>query len=92
VVERKRYRRLRLRLPLPPVSPPRRVLGRSAGDSDSSQRYHEALKAKGVATEYHLLETGTHGGVAMDNKPAIRVSKEHFADAFLKWLKEKMKM
>jgi len=28
----------------------------------------------------------------MDNKPAIRVSKEHFADAFLKWLKEKMKM
>jgi len=54
----------------------------------NSKRYHEALKAKGVATEYHLLETGTHGGGAMDNKPSIRGSKEHFADAFLKWLKQ----
>jgi len=54
----------------------------------NSKRYHDALKAKGVATEYRLLKTGTHGGVSMDNKPAIRASKEHFADDFLKWLKE----
>ena len=54
----------------------------------NSKRYHEALKAKGVAAKYLLMETGGHGGVAMDNKPSIRGSKEHFADAFLKWLKE----
>ena len=54
----------------------------------NSTRYHEALKARGVATELLLLNTGTHGGVSMDGKPAVRASKEHFADAFLKWLKK----
>ena len=54
----------------------------------NSKRYHDALKAKGVATQYILLNTGTHGGVSLDSKPAIRASKEHFADDFLKWLKK----
>ena len=54
----------------------------------NSNRYHEALKAKGVATRFLLLETGGHGGDVRDNKPIIRGSKEHFADDFLKWLKE----
>jgi acetyl esterase/lipase len=53
----------------------------------NSRRYHEALKAKGVATRYLLLKTGGHGGDVRDSKPIIRGSKEHFADDFLNWLK-----
>ena len=54
----------------------------------NSQRYHEALKAKGVATECLLLETGTHGPSVKDDKPIIRASQDDYADMLMKWIKE----
>ena len=49
---------------------------------------HEALKAKGVATECLLLETGTHGPSVKDGKPIIRASEDEYADVLMKWVKE----
>jgi acetyl esterase/lipase len=55
----------------------------------NSQRYHEALKAKGVNTEYYLLNTGGHGPLhERDGAPILPLSKEDYANRFIMWFNQ----
>ncbi len=52
----------------------------------NSKHYHEALKAKGINTEYFLLKTGGHGPLhEQDGAPILPLSKEDYANRFITW-------
>ena len=55
-------------------------------NSENSKRYHEACKKHGVPTKLVLVEGGIHGPTMLGGKPAIRETKEDYADSMIKWI------
>jgi acetyl esterase/lipase len=54
----------------------------------NSKRYHDACKKKGVPTKLVLVEGGMHGPAMLNGKPAIRATKDAYADAMIQWIND----
>ena len=55
---------------------------------ENSKRYHEACKKNGVPTKLVLVEGGMHGPAILNGKPAIRKTKDPYADSMVQWIND----
>ena len=53
---------------------------------ENSKRYHEACIKNGVPTKLVLVEGGMHGPAILNGKPAIRKTKDPYADSMIQWI------
>jgi len=53
---------------------------------ENSKRYHETCKKKRELTKLVLVEGGMHGPAILNGKPAIRKTKDPYADSMIQWI------
>ena len=54
----------------------------------NSKRYHDACNKNGVPTKLVLVEGGIHGPAILNGKPAIRMTKDAYADLMIQWIRD----
>ena len=64
------------------------VLKQLAVKPANSKRYHDACKKSGVPTKLVLVEGGIHGPAILNGKPAIRKTKDVYADLMIEWIND----
>jgi acetyl esterase/lipase len=55
---------------------------------ENSKRYHEACIKNGVPTKLVLVEGGMHGPAILNGQPAIRKTKDPYADSMIQWIND----